>query len=187
MSKRNSKLIYYENESILALYYVKAVYNVYGIIISVSKDNIPLFKVLEDDLRDKGISYKDYANTVCGVLQNWCVKQRLRFPPANVFLSDFAIKRYESVKSKETVEYIQDGGEVLYSELMVARKYIQDNLSSHARFRDVVSSLEPLLSPKWLDLYNTGSKRPVNDALEILIEEFGVEARDYVSLLDALR
>lgn len=176
----------------LATHYVRACKSVYKYVPYIHKSVYPKFSVFEDDLRDLSISTKDYADTVTILMRKFVDNKGWKTLPVNLFLSDYCLKRYKKIKNTKTVEAIDtDAQALLYSELLVARLFIERNIGNthYVRFSDAVEDLEPLLSKLWLELYDSGEDRSIVDqALDILATEYNVKpANSYLDLLDMLR
>lgn len=146
------------------------------------------FSVFEDDLRDLGIDSRDYAFTVVKMLKSWAADKGFYTVPINVFTGDWALELYRTVNGSQQVKILDNEVDaVLECEVLVGRKYIQDNLTGFTRMRDVVSEIANMLAPEWIELYWSGGVRPTQDALDRLSEEYGVPvAYSYTELLDKL-
>jgi hypothetical protein len=141
-------------------------------------------------LRDEGIAYKDYTEVVLKLLKKWTEDKGMDFIPIPTFLSTFALGRYLSVADSQTVEVADDEfDEMLHSELLVGRLFIAKYVETRGDFklRDAVEELAPLLSQNWLDVYESGfSVRPVAESVEIIAQENGVRANNYLDIADKL-
>lgn len=172
----------------LAVFYESSQQDVMGVDTYVHKKYYPKFSVFEDDLRDLSVSYRDYAYVVTKMLRDWAKDHKFKTVPINVFLGNWALEGYLKVRDSRQVKIrVDDDGGVLDSEVIVGRKFIQDSLVRFVRLRDVVESVRPLLSERWLSMYDGGDNRPTNDAVKILSLEFGVfEASSYTEIVDTL-
>ena len=96
------------------------------------------------------------------------------------------MKKYAKVKGMETVDLATDKHkeELLYTELLVLRCYIRDNLTDVVRMSKVINSLRPMLDSRWLDCYDNGGERPEQEALEILADGYNLSS--YRNITDIL-
>lgn len=192
MSKRGSKSKYVVETSQLAqLYerYHRKIFN--NSRIRVYKKLIPDFLEFEKVLRDEDISYQDYTETVLKLLKKWAEDKGMDFVPIPTFLSMFGLGRYLSVAESQTVEITDDDDEValLHSEVMVGRYYIEKYIEREGeyRFRDAIKEIKPLLSLSWLHNYEEGLFRPIDDAVDVIAQEHGLEGvSTYADIVDAL-
>ena len=133
---------------------------------------------------------REYAYTTVSILQKWALDKKLKFVPVPTFLSDFALLRFLNVWNSQTVtiDKPDDMEALLYSELLVARKYIVDNCHGVVRLGQVVDQLRPMLNPGWLDLYNQHKRAKLMvQSLEILCDEYGLKnANSYTDIVGAL-
>jgi len=170
-----------------AIYYEKVMQEIYNKKIWLAKKLYSRFTVLEDDLKDLGFDdYRDYAYTVGNMLKVWAKDKGLKYIPYSVFCGEFALKKYAKVKGMKTVDLATDKHkeELLYTELLVLRSYIHENLTSVKRLSKVIWELRPVLDSRWLDAYDNDGDRPEQEALEILAEEYHL--RSYRSVTDIL-
>lgn len=194
MSQKASKLNLSDRPA-LAYHYTAAVEKLTGESIFIHPKLYPKFAVLEDDLRELGIPPRDYAYGVIKMLTPWAKMYGMRTVPAATFCSDWALNKFVKVFNTHTVQMLPqevvDHDELLQSELTVARMYIERNLASGTvvRLMDVVDDIKPVLSSKWLDVYEAGDKRPVTEALDILMDEYRVRGvvANYSDIVDCLR
>jgi hypothetical protein len=149
---------------------------------------------MEDDLRNLGIAPRDYAYTVIGALKKWATSKGLNGVPMKVFCSDFALNKARKILESKTVRTnpeVHDNGTLLHTELMVARAYIARNTSNGdvTRLITIVEELEPLLDQVWVDAYYKGKKRPVYEALDVLMDEYGIRksVTNYADIVSVLR
>lgn len=142
------------------------------------------FAVFEDDLRNLGYDSKDYAYTIIKSLQNWAKSKALTFIPAGVFCGKWALERYKKIHDSKTVQIQTTEAdaytELLYSELMAARKYVSDKLAGlDIPFGYSVKSVAPMLSDAWLDMYRNHPVcevrcKLIHEALTTICAEYGV-------------
>ena len=160
----------------LVIFYKKANKNVFGKEPYVLRKVYNKFSVMEDDLRELGISPRHYADTVVAALKKWCIDKHMGSVPVNIFISDFAMRKYQKITGYESVKITPDHTEeLLWTELLVLRSYIYKNLQGEVvRLRDEIEELRPLLYKGWLDLYDNGGTRPTQKALDMLAEEYGL-------------
>ena len=179
--------MYVRSKPQTAIYYEKAMADIYNKKMFLAKKLYSRFAVLEDDLEDLGFEdYKDYAYTVGNMLKVWATDKGLKYIPYHVFCGEFALKKYAKVKGMETVDLATDKKkeELLYTELLVLRCYIRANLTEVKRLKDVIWELRPVLDARWVDAYDNGGDRPTQEAMEILAEE--LHLRSYRCLNDIL-
>jgi len=162
--------------------------------IRVYKKLIPDFLEFEKVLRDEGISYKDYTETVLRLLKKWAKDKGMDFVPIPTFLSTFGLGRYLSVADSQSVRITGDELfiELLHSELLVGRAYVDNYVDTQGnyKFKDAVEELRPILSLSWLKLYDSGNRGlVVLDAIDDLAIEYGLNpkgCRSYMDITDAL-
>ena len=195
MSKRGSKSKYVVDTSQLAVLYERYHRIIFdNSRIRVYKKLIPDFLEFEKVLRDRGIAYKDYTETVLALLEKWAEDKNMDFVPIHTFLSTFALGRYLSVADSQTVEVTDDDifVELLHSETLVGREYVINYVKEQGnyKFKDAVKELEPILSLSWLVLYNSGDRGlVVLDAIHDLAVEYGLNPKgchSYMDITDAL-
>ncbi len=188
MSQNHSKQ---SSSSQLAEHYRNANGSVFGTFPFVRKEHYPKFLVMEDDLREDGISCKDYAYTVINIFRKWTIDKGMNYVPINVFLGKVAYNKFLKVYQSESViiPTNDDKDKMLYSELLVARAYIHLNTENGnvVRLKDVVSDMKGLLYEDWLSAYDCGKGRPTSEALDILSLEYRVRnATNYVDIVTAI-
>lgn len=175
----------------LVTHYKSACKSVYGSSPYVHEKVYTRFAVFEDDLRDCGISTKDYAIFAVNLLRNRVIKKGWKYPPLNMFLSSYALDRYKKAQATKTVKPINTNNEaLLYNELLVARMYIERNIGSagYVRFEDAVNDLEALLSSEWLAMFDNEGRRPIDEALDVLSREYHVRLpMNYQELLELVK
>jgi len=159
-----------------------------GVKVYVPEKYYSRFMVFEDDLRDLGISYKEYAYVAMKMLAGWARERKMNTIPIRTFAGNWALDMYLEVRDSQQVTIqIDDVDVVLESEVLVGRKYIQDSLNGFTRLRDVVGDIRPLLDDDWIRLYESGEARPIRDAVKVLSFEFGVPgASTYTEIVDKL-
>lgn len=188
MSKNYSKQ---SSSSQLLLHYKNANGSVFGTFPFVRPENVSKFVVMEDDLREYGIPCKEYAYTVVKILEKWARNKGLNCIPIHTFLSDFALNKFLKVYNSDSVviPHNDDKDKILYSELLVARAYVQMNTDNGnvVRFRDIVFDMKRLLDENWLLAYDSGKGRPISEALDILCSEYRIRsARNYADIVTAI-
>jgi len=191
MSKRGSKSKYVVDTSQLAVLYERYHRIIFdNSRIRVHKKLIPDFLEFEKVLRDRGIAYKDYTETVLVLLEKWAEDKNMDFVPIPTFLSTFALGRYLSVVDSQSVEIVDnDAAVLLHSEVMVGRHYIEKyiEMGGEYRFRDAVKEIKPLLSLSWLHNYDEGLFRPIDDAVDVIAQEHGLKSvMTYADIVDEL-
>lgn len=148
------------------------------------------FADFEKLLHELNFAPRDYAYTVTEILKQWCKDKNLQYVPRNVFTGDWALERYQKVMGSDTVSIMKadevDHEALLYTELLVARRYIYENavMRNVIGLRSVVKDMRQLLNPEWLELYDNRGKRPIQDAMQILNDEFGTDFSNYAELAD---
>lgn len=151
----------------------------------------PLFSVLEDDLRECDYSSREYAHTVVVLLKKWAASKDLTYIPVRTFAGDWAFKKFVRIAGSSYVDISNDDTEydVYWSELTVARNYVNDNINgSVKKLYEIVNELEPLLSEKWLWRYDNRRIRPINKVLDELCDEYNVVfAKNYADLVRIIR
>ena len=178
----------------LVTHYVNACVKFYNCRPFVPAKLYPKFRVFEDDLRELGVSSKDYAYTTIKLMKSFIAKKGWTNLPTNLFLGDYCLHRYVKVMKTETVTIdTDDRGDILYrDELLVARVFVEKNLSSDGncvRLRDVVKELKPLLSDVWLQVYINKDRRPEAEVIDQLVIEYEISKNvsSYLDIVDALR
>lgn len=195
MSKKDLKSKYNVDTSQLARFYEEYHRKIYNNSrIRVYKEVIPDFIAFEKVLRDEGISYRDYTNTLLKLLKKWAEDKGMDFVPVYTFLSQFGLGRYKSVADSQTVEVANDTDQaaLLYSELLVGRVFVSNYVDTQGNYklRDAVKELTPILSTSWLELYNSGNRGTIEiDGVKELAVERGIDpdgCRSYMDIADAL-
>ena len=191
MSKRDSRWSL-RNIPTLVRFYIDAHEDIYHVRPFVHSNHYGRFLVFEDELRGLGYSCKDYAYTVVKLLEKWKDGKGFKHIPVVAFTGDWALKKFMKVADSKHVEISSDDTEqsLYHSELTVARSYIQENAynGNCISLGRIVDELRPLLSEQWLERYDSGGERPVDDVLDDLCDEYGVIAvRNYNSIVDAIR
>jgi hypothetical protein len=143
-----------------------------------------------DDLRELNIGYHDYAQTVVKLLEKWLEKKKFYRIPVSVFCGDWALTKFKNIENSEFVSVTDTDEdtktEILQSELLVARAYIDGNLTNVWRMTDVVKDLKPLLSHKWFSCPK--DERPVDEVVEMLCKDYGIKSvKDYNEIIGRLR
>jgi hypothetical protein len=177
----------------LARLYSKITYDIFGVNCRIHKSKIPKFLKFEKRLHKENISLRRYTEVVLRLLYKWAMDKDMTFVPVDIFLSEFAYMRYSSVISTKTLDVMDESedrfAELLHSELMVGRLFIRRYIETDGgyKFRKAVSELRSILSPLWLELYDTSQSRPTEDALEVLSAEFGILPADtYLDIVDSV-
>ena len=172
----------------LVSHYTNATYKIFGKRVWVSTMDFSKFRVLEDDLREIGVSSKDYAYTVLAALQTWTKEHHMDHVPVQMFCGKFAFQKFMKVWKSETISlaHVTDA-ELKHSERMVAEMYISEVLSRNMNiaFDHVVNELRPLLSKAWLEMYDHGGYRMCSgEIIDELCDEYHVPyAKDYYTLV----
>jgi len=176
----------------LLRYYKLAMEEVYGVYVKVTATKVERFISKEKDLLTLGILPKDYAYGVAILLEKWVKDKKFKAVPVNVFLGNWAFSKYMKVRDSisVTIDPISSDGNVslLWSELLVAKTYIQSNLIKHTRMCDVVEDLRPLLGEEWLELYECDKRLHIETlALLQLEEEYLVKnPNSYTDIVNSL-
>lgn len=195
-SMKDLKLDWSEILPSLALHYSNAQKYFFGseIKIRVNKKLYPKFRVFEDDLRELGIPFRDYAYGVTQLLKKWVASKKMTYVPANTFLGEWALKQYLAVhKSKyvsiDNVDKDIDN-ELFYTEALIARAYISkriDNKGSTITLADVIEEVKPSLSKKWVQIYESNSskrERIVAMVMNMLRKQYHTpNARSYADIV----
>jgi hypothetical protein len=171
-------------------YYKSATRKVFGVTVDVRHGRYEDFRKCERKLKSLGISFRDYSYGVTTLLQSWVVNKKLRQLPTNVFLGKWALEKYTTIKDSEFVDFHYDESDVselLQTELMVARYYIETASKGFVRFSKCVEDLQNALDQRWVELYTKGERAHlICDAIDILEEEYGVKlAKTYNDFVDA--
>ena len=159
-------------------HYIDANKEVFGGKIYVHPASYSKLKVLQDELRERGIDYKHYTYTVIRLYGAWAKKYKRKQVPLSIFCGPKALERYLKLADKKSVEMRPtDDGELLHSEITAATTYIELAVSGEWQpMREVVTSIEQMLSPKWIDLFAEHKRSKLIDkALEILCNQYGVK------------
>lgn len=180
------------SEPQLLVFYKHATEAVYKVQVRVGKEKHVKFRDKEKELAELGILPRDYAYGVAVLLEKWVTSKKMRNIPVNVFLGPWALKKFRKVNDSITVTisdfHSDDDVSVLWSEIIVAKYYVEANLIKHTRLSKVVAELEPLLSEKWLEMYEQGTRLAVEtQVLMQLEEEYMVRgANSYTDIVDKL-
>jgi hypothetical protein len=134
---------------------------------------------LSDDLRALEISEKDYAYGVMVLLKSWARSKKLLNVPINTFCGDWALERYVKIHNQEyvrtkdpmTKEQLLLQGELLIGRYTIAAIYQKQFVS----FVEIVREIKAMLTDEWLYAYKIHAPRPIEEALVILGEEYGVK------------
>lgn len=149
-------------------------------IYKVSEKHYDRFSKFEQKLRKHDYDFRDYAFTTCKFLRSWCRKKNFKVPPINVFLGDWAFGKYEKVEKTSFVTIDRETADqqsIIHSEYLVAKYYIDNHCEGNPiKFSDAVKDLRPLVCDEWVELYESGGKRPFLDVLELLELEYAVSA-----------
>lgn len=178
------------NKPVLAVYYESAHKQVLDRKCFIRPKEYSLFEVFMDDLRELNIGYRDYAYGIVTILKEWLKEKKFYRIPVNVFCGDWALGKFRKVDNSQYVTVDEPDKdekiEIFESELLVARTYIESNLSDVCRMKEIVADLKPLLSKKWLSC--PADKKPVSEVLDVLCKEYGVRvASDYNDLIRSAR
>ena len=173
----------------LVIHYKSATKDIYGINADVAKYTYEKFRERSEYLRREGIPLRLYAYGVLTILQDWVVKKKFRQLPTNVFLGEWALKKFHAVNESEWVDFHLDDtnvSELLQMELVVARYYIETASKKFVKFKDCVKELRPTLYDGWLELYDAGERDAIMyQALDILEIEYGVfGTKSYADFVD---
>ena len=195
MSKKDlrSQLAQIDSKPSLAVQYEKVHMDIYGIKMFAPKSKYPVFSAFSSKLRENGMDEKKYSYAIARLLEEWLKTRNLKFIPISMFCGNWCFERYAKINNSETVDIGKENedDEILYSEVLVARYYINKNLGDTVfRMRDAVAELEPLLSKKWLSNYRNNVKMSkfMLKAVDILSDEFNVSSsKDYVDIIRKLR
>lgn len=159
----------------LLRYYKLAMEEVYGTYVRVKKDKFTRFISKEKELLKLGVEPKDFAYGVAILLERWVREKKFKTVPVNVFLGKWADDKYMKVRNSVsvTIDPINSDESVnlLWSELLVAKTYIQSNLIKSTRLCDIVEELEPILSEDWLQLYKDDKRLHIESLALIQLEE----------------
>jgi len=178
------------NKPALASYYESAHMQILGKKCFIRPEEYPIFETFMDDLRELNIGYRDYAQSIVKLLERWLISKKFYRIPINVFCGDWALSKFRSIENSDYVS-ITDVDEdikteILQSELLIARAYIEGNLEDVCRMTEIVKDLKPLLSKKWLECQK--SERPVDEVIKILCKDYGIKpVTDYNELIGRLR
>lgn len=177
----------------LAGYYISANEKTFSTRPIVHISQWGIFRVLEDDLRDLHVPIRDYAYTTIAMLKKWALSHKMRYVPIKSFSSDWALAKFLKVWQSQTVEIHPDDADadLLYSELLVARAFIRENLQHYTRLSKVVEACMSLVSKEWYELYDSKDKRRskfVNKAIEMLCDDYNLNiiATSYNDILHEL-
>ena len=106
----------------LVMHYKSATKDIYGINADVAKYTYDKFRERSEYLRKGGIPLRLFAYGVLTILQDWVAKKKLRQLPTNVFLGEWALKKFHAVNKSEWVDFHlddRDVSELLQSELLL--------------------------------------------------------------------
>lgn len=178
------------NKPALATYYESSHKQILGRKCYVRVEEYKMFETFMDDLRELNIGCRDYAYTIVTLLQQWLREKKFYRIPINVFCGDWALGKFQKVDKSKYVSVQEPDDdmkvEILQSELLVARTYIESNLNDVTRMSEIVSDLKPLLSKAWSDCPK--DKRPTAEVTEILCGEYGIKiVTDYNALIRSLQ
>ena len=172
MVKKDSKSISIKPN--LAVMYENAHRKILKASVWVPEKDFGDFLVMSDDLREFGISERDYSYGVVTLLKSWLKgKSYLHRIPTNVFCGTWALERFLKVHNSEYVKVEQEDKTaeiLLHDELIFARYYISKNIHGVVRRSAVIKDLGGMLSNLWKN--TPEDDRPVMKVLDILYEEF---------------
>lgn len=174
----------------LVVHYKSATKDIYGINADVAKYTYEKFEERSEYLRMERVPLRLFAYGVLTLLQDWVAKKKFRQLPTNVFLGEWALKKFNNVEKSKWVDFhfSEDGKDaILHSELQVARYYIETASKKFVRFMDCVEDIRPLLHKDWLHMYDAGESRIwlISEAMVILEQEYGVRAQRYTDFVDS--
>lgn len=171
MSQRDSK----PSLPNTARYYIKSQWTVFNARVFVQQSSLSRFKVLSDELVDNGYDAENYAYTVSNMLKRWVMEHKFRCIPVNIFTGEWTLKKYKKVAKQQTVEIVSnETDELVYSEMLVAQKYIESK--GLRKLPEIVDELFPLLSSKWIKLYEDHTRDElVYKVLDMLCEDYGIQ------------
>jgi hypothetical protein len=173
MNKRSSRQSL-SNKPALATYYENAHLHILGKKCYISAKEYPTFETFMDDLRDLNIGCRDYAYNVTTLLKGWVEKRKFYRIPVPVFCGDWALGKFQTVDKSEYVKIADEDEdtktEILQSELLIARAYVDGNLKDVCRMSNIVKELKPLLSKAWIDCPK--EDRPELEVTDILCKEY---------------
>ena len=186
----NTSRLLSSNKPVLATYYEAAHKQVLGRRCFIRPSEYSMFEVFMDDLRELHIGYRDYAYGVVTILKEWLKEKKFYRIPVPVFCGDWALGKFRKVDNSQYVTVDEPDKdekiEIFESELLVARTYVESNLSDVCRMRDIVADLKPLLSKKWLSC--SPDNKPVSEVLDVLCKEYGIKiVSDYNELIRSIR
>lgn len=188
MSKKDSHTVLSDLAPQLVLHYQNSMKEFYGVRPQIGKKYWDRFNVVESNLRKLGVSSKDYARTVAKMLRYWVdSRDGFKFIPVNVFLGQWAFGKFKVVHEMDYVELQDDEeDELLHSELLIARYYIQSNIDGdYKRMSKCVDEMKSLLSDSWLEIYSSNGWRPIEETLYLMQAEFGMSnAKSYNNIID---
>lgn len=186
---RNSKQVLLDKPA-LAVCYESAHKQILGKRCFIRENEYGKFETFMDDLRDLGIGCHDYAYVVVTLLEKWLETKGFYRVPTNVFCGDWALKKYQAIDASDYVS-VKDPDEeknfeILQSELLVARTYVESNIKDVKRMQDIVKELRPLLSKLWIELPK--EDRPAGEVVEMLCKEYGIGlVKDYNAIIRRLQ
>jgi hypothetical protein len=138
---------------------------VFGKRVMVIQRYFSAFRVMDDDLRDAGITSNEYAYTTTIALHKWALTKGYHHIPIRVFLGPWALKKFMKVYESKSVEMYKpeliDKAALIYSEEIVATRYLHVNIGEavYTKFKDVVEDMRPLLDAKWLEMWDNKINR----------------------------
>ena len=141
----------------LMSYYVQYVKELYKSSPSISPKQALQFKQREDMLLEAGINVKHYAQTVSHLLMGWCTEKDVYYPPAAVFLGQYALDKYLQFRAKASVKLdAEDTGNqrVFFTELQLCTMLFNSMRStspiSEATAVEVFkASTSPIVAEEW--------------------------------------
>lgn len=162
--------------------YINAIRQICGLSrVRVQKAQHGWFMNRQTDLNLHSIAYDDYALSVVNAWWPWCKRQGMKSVPATLFCGDKAFDRHlherdvfrADTKSAD-IEY-----EILYNELIYAEIHIHNRLFP-LRMLDVRRASK-------LYRHKDASRRPVEDALAVICDAYGMTASSYDEVADTLK
>jgi len=172
-------------KSMLAWHYVETVFNEYGVRTSIPTKQMAKFYALEQLLQSEGIAAEYYAKTVAELLKNWCLDKGVAYPPASVFIGEYAFNKFMKLRSKVSVELIEVDNQLtrvnlaFYTEVLLFTTYFgamcKGQLVQEADILDAyLNSKSEVITPEW-KVYVKAGKRP--ELVAWVINEMTLEAR----------
>ena len=178
------------NKPALAVCYESAHKQILGKRCYIREEEYKIFETFMDDLRDLNIGCHDYAYVVVTLLEKWLKEKKFYRIPVNVFCGNWALKKFQAVDKSLYISvkdpYENRTAELLQSELLVARSYVEENLRDVYRMQDIINNLRPLLSKCWLECPK--DERPVSEAIDVLCKDYGIKsATNYNDIIRRLQ